>query len=131
MMGAHKEMEKNLCKAISHYSSAFHGAVAVGDVASVRILARNLLVSYCYLAERVKVLCRMDVYLQAMDIFKRGVDVGGGKDMDHSWINGTDGRKGLMNFMLDMVDEVGMLLPILKLDMREGVQLSERFVKRL
>ena len=131
MIDAHKEMEKNLCKAISHYSSGFHGAAAVGDVPSVRSLARNLMVSYCYLAQRVKVPCRMDVYLQAIDIFKRAMEVGDGKDMDHSWIKGTGGRKGLMNFVLDMVDEVGMLLPVLKFDMREVVQLSERFVGRL
>jgi len=131
MMCAHKEMEKNLCKAISHYSSGFHGAAAVGDVATVRSLARNLLVSYSYLAPRVKEFCRMDVYSQALDIFKRALEVGSGKGMDCSWIFGTEGRKGVVNFLMDMVDEVGILLPSLQYSMREVVQVSERFVGKL
>jgi len=129
-MTANKEMEKNLCKAISHYSSGFYGAIAVGDVITARSLTRNLLVSYNYLAPKVRGSCRMDVYSQALDIFKKALDFGG-SDKDYSWLSGDGARKGVLDMIMDMVDEVGVLLPSLKMNMREVVQLTERFIGKL
>jgi len=130
MRSAHKEMEKNLCKAVAYYSSGLYEAAAAGDVVSVRSLARNLLVSYGYLAPRVKESCRMDVYSQALNAFKKALDSAGG-DTDKSWLSGTGARKGLVDLVVDMIDEVSTFLPTMQVDMREIVKQSERFVGKL
>jgi len=130
MRGAHKEMEQNLCKAVAYYSSGLNEAAAAGDIVSVRSLARNLLVSYGYLAPRVRESCRMDVYSHALNAFKKAIDCAGG-DKDKSWLSGTGARKGLVDLVVDMIDEVSTFLPTLQVDMREIVKQSERFVGKL
>eukprot|EP00092_Neocalanus_flemingeri_P024726 GFUD01026815.1.p1 GENE.GFUD01026815.1~~GFUD01026815.1.p1 ORF type:complete len:490 (-),score=151.75 GFUD01026815.1:862-2331(-) len=128
MMKANTAMEKNLCKATANYNAAFHGAKNAGDTQIARSLARNLLVSYSYLATRVRESCRMDVYCQAVDSFKLMIDMGGN---DHTWLYPGGDRRGVVDIFVEMVEDVGMLLPSLGVKTREMVQLGEKFMGRL
>jgi len=128
MMKANKLMEKNLCKAVANYNAAFCGAKYAGQSQTARSLARNLLVSFSYLAIRVMRSCRMDIYCQAVDIFKSALELDGS---DETWLCSGGARKGVLDIIMEMVEDVGMLLPSLDVEMREMVQLGERFVSKL
>jgi len=128
MMKGDKLMEKSLCKSVAHYNAAFLGAVYSKEIGTARSLARNLLVSFTYLAPRVRESCRMDIYCEAVHVFKTVVELCG---RDQEWLYSSDGnRKGVVDFINDIVEEVGVLLPSLDMKTREMVQVGETFVAK-